>query len=534
MKKQLIYVLMGLILTISACKKSETLSDQNPQLQKSTESELVTLKSGVVVEKRGNNYIFLGDILLSESQYKLLGETGTIFTTNNYDTSNRMSLNSIPVSSRSGIHYFQTTSPRSVGWNPAQNMFWSMVRYIRNNNLSYTSRYYIDEAIAHWEATTNVRFYDATGEPTVDPTYGFAYPYVEFVEVVGNVSSSQVGRLGGKQILEVGQISSIGTVIHEIGHAIGLFHEQNKPGRNNYINVDLNNVIDSFKHNFQEISDNYYAIGAGIDFGSIMMYHPKAFAINTSTEVITKKDGSSYLPQYQRDGLSSLDRAFANTFYLPFKPRFDTYRELDNVVYKPDNTIMTSQERLNLQASLNNGNPNPPPNHLFKQTGIVNMNVLGLPIREIVTWWDVASSVVISPSNSPFLTKGQFINTVNGLYRLEFQHDGNLVIYNNSNSQALWSILSVGTNRAGVWFQPDANLVVYSNLDGTGPIWASHKQSSNLGSYYGLKVSDVRLVFQHDGNLVLVLPEPASGLMGVIAATRNHNGVPSSNFGSLQ
>lgn len=360
MKRQLIYVLIVLLAVTGACRKSENLSDHSYQSEKLTKGELITLKSGVVVEKRGNEIFFLGDILLSEKQYKLLGETGTIFSENSYDTSKKMPLNSILLSPKSGSHYFQTTSPRSVGLSPYQNMFWSMVRYTRNNNLSYTSRYYIDEAIAHWEATTNVRFYDATGEPTVDPTYGFAYPYVEFVEAVGNVSSSQVGRLGGKQTLKVAQVSSIGTVIHEIGHAIGLFHEQNKPGRNNYINVDLNNVIDSFKHNFQEVSGNYYAIGAGIDFGSIMMYHPKDFAINTSTEVITKKDGSSYLSQYQRDGLSLLDRAFANTFYLPYKARYDTYRELDDIVYKPDNTVMTPQERLNLQASLNNGNPNPP------------------------------------------------------------------------------------------------------------------------------------------------------------------------------
>lgn len=30
-------------------------------------------------------------------------------------------------------------------------------------------------------------------------------------------------------------------------------------------------------------------------------------------------------------------------------------------VYKPENTIMTPEERLDLQAQLNNGNPTPPP-----------------------------------------------------------------------------------------------------------------------------------------------------------------------------
>jgi hypothetical protein len=48
--------------------------------------------------------------------------------------------------------------------------------------------------------------------------------------------------------------------------------------------------------------------------------------------------------------------------YVPYISRSDVYRELATTVYKPDNTIMTAAERLQLQAELNNGNPNPPAN----------------------------------------------------------------------------------------------------------------------------------------------------------------------------
>ncbi len=57
---------------------------------------------------------------------------------------------------------------------------------------------------------------------------------------------------------------------------------------------------------------------------------------------------------------STSDRKWINTLYLPYIARSDTYRELDNVVYKSDNTIMTESERLSLQAQLNNGNSTPP------------------------------------------------------------------------------------------------------------------------------------------------------------------------------
>jgi hypothetical protein len=40
--------------------------------------------------------------------------------------------------------------------------------------------------------------------------------------------------------------------------------------------------------------------------------------------------------------------------------RSDVYRELDDVVYDGNNNILTEAQRKELQAALNNGNPNPP------------------------------------------------------------------------------------------------------------------------------------------------------------------------------
>ena len=60
--------------------------------------------------------------------------------------------------------------------------------------------------------------------------------------------------------------------------------------------------------------------------------------------------------------VSDQDRMWINYLYLPYVARSDTYRELDKVVYDGNNKRLTEQERLQLQAQLNNGNPNPPAN----------------------------------------------------------------------------------------------------------------------------------------------------------------------------
>lgn len=200
---------------------------------------------------------------------------------------------------------------------------------------------------------------NATNEPTVDPTYGFAYPYVNFCD--GSANQSYVGRIDGRQDLTLIQNGcSVGTVIHEIGHAIGLLHEQCRFDRDDYITVNTSNIQSSHQSNFTKRTSNYYCIGS-FDFNSIMLYSSyTGFEVNTSIPSMTKKDGSTFVGQ--RNGLSSLDRRFPNSMYVPYIARSDVYRELATTVYKPDNTIMTAAERLQLQAELNDGNPNPPAN----------------------------------------------------------------------------------------------------------------------------------------------------------------------------
>ena len=182
---------------------------------------------------------------------------------------------------------------------------------------------------------------------------------VEFVRH-SSVNSSYVGRIGGRQVINIHNFT-MDVIVHEIGHAVGLFHEHNHPNRDNYINVNFENIKKGH-NNWRKIRTNYYAIG-GVDFNSVMLYDSYLFnsdyVYDINTPIMTKKDGSKFNGGLE---LSETDRKWANTFHLPYIARSDVYRELDDTVYKPNGTKMTEQERLQLQARLNNGNPNPPAN----------------------------------------------------------------------------------------------------------------------------------------------------------------------------
>lgn len=346
---------LGLIL-FSCSKKDEIGTDETSKVTYSP--ELVTLESGVVVEKKGDNYLWEGDILLSAEQLKALNDSGTIFL--------GMPENPEPVTSINPVTNLPFGARTKVlGIYPTSYNLWAMVRFTYNANLTSFMKSCIKTALLNIEAQTNVRFYNATGQPTVDPTYGFAYPYVDFTST-GNqdVSSSYVGRIGGRQQLSLADFAfsywSTTVIEHEICHALGLLHEQCRTDRDNYVTVNWSNLTSSGQSQFAKRTTNYYMIGS-YDFNSIMGYTSytgsTSIVINTNLPMYTRIDGSSI---FQGDSPSDLDRRWINTLYLPYIARSDVYRELADVVYKSDNTVMTAAERLSLQAQLNNGNSTPP------------------------------------------------------------------------------------------------------------------------------------------------------------------------------
>ena len=125
-------------------------------------------------------------------------------------------------------------------------------------NASPETRRQVKEAIAYYNDHTNVRWVPRSDQGD----------YVEFVNEGG--CWSYVGRVGGAQQVSLGWDGcGIFATLHELGHVVGLHHEQSRPDRDDFVRFDCR-LVDCSSPDW-EIKYEAKAFG-DYDYHSLMHY----------------------------------------------------------------------------------------------------------------------------------------------------------------------------------------------------------------------------------------------------------------------
>ncbi|KAK3738820.1 hypothetical protein QZH41_008632, partial [Actinostola sp. cb2023] len=132
--------------------------------------------------------------------------------------------------------------------------------------------------------------------------------YVEF-KYDGHCRA-RVGYTGlAGQLVSIGSKRNpctLGSSIHELGHAIGFFHEHSRPDRDDFININTGNIRRGAKGNFRKDNGAFVdSRGHDYDYGSIMHYSRYQGNNRRGAVVIQPKKANVEIGQ--RNGLSDAD-----------------------------------------------------------------------------------------------------------------------------------------------------------------------------------------------------------------------------------
>jgi len=180
---------------------------------------------------------------------------------------------------------------------------YAYVPYTFNSRFNSRGRQAVQAAIRDYGRKTCVKFVPRTNQRN----------YIEFFH--GGGCYSYIGVRGGRQQVSLAYgCLNHGTVVHEMMHAIGFYHEQSRRDRDRYITVYFNNIIPRTRFNFEK-----YRSGAATTHGfpydkkSVMHYPNNAFSSNGRWTIVSKSNPREILGQ--RRGFSPIDVKQINAHY---------------------------------------------------------------------------------------------------------------------------------------------------------------------------------------------------------------------------
>ncbi|XP_015912379.1 astacin-like metalloprotease toxin 5 [Parasteatoda tepidariorum] len=157
------------------------------------------------------------------------------------------------------------------------------IPYVIAEDIDDRKRKGLNEAFAYFHRKTCVRFVPRTKQKD----------YIRIHDGFG--CTSYVGKQYREQQPQPVSLGKgchrVGTIMHELMHAVGFYHEHNRSDRDDYVKIHLENVKDHEQHNFQKVLKRMEVLYTQFDYDSIMIYESTAWSKNGNDTIVPLQEG---------------------------------------------------------------------------------------------------------------------------------------------------------------------------------------------------------------------------------------------------